>query len=199
MSCSVVVHQLVFFFDLFYFLLAFSNFVVVLYVEGYTDALILLRAALLLSIELVEQHLSVFGFAARLPCSSLGRARLLDRGLLLLGLGPSAPSLLLDEGSAAGRLLDVIVAHHELHDILHSEGVAVDCRLHGLLLLGSLHNLLLDGALSHDAIHRHRLGLANPVRPVRRLFVHRRVPVVVVENDGVCGDQVDAKTARSRR
>ena len=44
----------------------------------------------------------------------------------------------------------------------------------------------------------HGLGLADPVRPILRLFVHRWVPICIVKNHAVSTSQIDSDTAASR-
>ena len=44
----------------------------------------------------------------------------------------------------------------------------------------------------------HGLGLADPVRPILRLFVHRWVPICIVKNYAVSTSQIDSDTAASR-
>lgn len=74
---------------------------------------------------------------------------------------------------------------------------------HGLiqpeLLAGPLKHLRLIGAARHQPTHFHLLGLADAVHACLRLNVVLRVPVAVVDDDGVCYGQVDAQTAGARR
>ena len=93
----------------------------------------------------------------------------------------------------------VIVTHQELLHVLKLESVTVDCRLNVLLLLGTLGDSFLDRALSCDSVNGNGLGLADPMRPICRLLVHRWVPILIIEDDSVCGDQVDTESAGSRR
>ena len=89
------------------------------------------------------------------------------------------------------------------------------------LLVGLLEDVLLDRALAYQPVDVDVSGLADPVAPetygrgtflktvhwdlflatvpVLRLCVHGRVPVRVVEDDGVGARQIDAHSARASR
>ena len=148
--------------------------------------------------------IGIFIFAMALGTVSR-RAVLIARecsGVLgtLFALSLSASALLLDEGGRVVRaVIRAVVIHHELHHVLQLEGVPINCRLHVLLLLGPLDNLFLDRITSDNPIDSHWLGLADSVRPIRRLFIHGRVPIVIVEDHSVSGDQVYAEAASSCR
>lgn len=126
----------------------------------------------------------------RISCSSLSRA--------FLTLSLSSGTLLFDKAglghfSIASAVL--AIAHDQLHHVFQLKRVTVDCRLHILLLFGTLDNLFLHGVASDDSVDCHGFGLADSVRAVRSLLIHSRIPVVVVEDDRVCGDQIDAEAA----
>ena len=63
------------------------------------------------------------------------------------------------------------------------------------LLVRLLDDVLLDGALGDEPVDVDVPRLPDPVAPVLRLRVHRRVPVGVVEDDGVGAGEVDADAA----
>ena len=67
------------------------------------------------------------------------------------------------------------------------------------LLVGLLDDVLLDGALGDEPVDVDVPRLPDPVTPVLRLRVHRRVPVRVIEDDGVRAGEVDADAARPGR
>jgi len=62
-----------------------------------------------------------------------------------------------------------------------------------------LHGARLDAPAGDEAEDEHLVRLAEPVRARQRLDVVVRVPVRVVEHDGVGGGEVDAQAARARR
>lgn len=66
------------------------------------------------------------------------------------------------------------------------------------LFLGSLEDALFDGALRHQAVYRDVLCLADPVASIHGLGVVGRVPIAVVEDDGVGRGQIDAQASRLR-
>lgn len=67
------------------------------------------------------------------------------------------------------------------------------------LLIGFLEYVLLDGLLADEPVYVNVPGLSDPVTPILRLCVHRRIPVAVVEYNGVGASEIDADSTRSRR
>lgn len=65
------------------------------------------------------------------------------------------------------------------------------------LLLGSLKNAFLNGALTDEPVHSHLLRLPQAVRPVHGLLVHRGVPVAVIKNHLRRQDKNTARTEHS--
>ena len=55
-------------------------------------------------------------------------------------------------------------------------------------------NVFFDRVLAHQTINVDVTRLPNAVATVLRLFVHCRVPITVIKNDGVSSRQVDAET-----
>lgn len=66
------------------------------------------------------------------------------------------------------------------------------------LLLGSLQNAFLNGALTDEPVHSHLLRLPQAVRPVHGLLVHCGVPVAVIENHLRRQDRNTARTEHSQ-
>jgi hypothetical protein len=60
-------------------------------------------------------------------------------------------------------------------------------------------NVFLHGELADEPEYVHVTCLADTVCTILRLRVHGRVPIRIVEHNGVSADQVDAKTTRARR
>ena len=60
-----------------------------------------------------------------------------------------------------------------------------------------LYNSLVDGAFGNQAVHRDLSSLSQPVGAVHCLCVVGWIPAVVIENDSVCGSQVDTQTTRT--
>jgi len=149
--------------------------------------------------------LSLHPFAT--PSACLLLASLLAN---LLRSGPfldlATASLLLDEARLGHLFVAALTpvatflvsTHDKLNHVLHLEGVAVNSGLHILLLFGSFHDFLLDGALGDDSIDGHGLGLADSVRAVCGLLVHCGVPIVVIEDHRVGRDQVHTQTTCAR-
>jgi len=57
-------------------------------------------------------------------------------------------------------------------------------------------DLFLDGALGHQPVDGHRPLLADAVRPVRRLILHRRVPPRVHVDDKIGGGEIQRQATR---
>jgi hypothetical protein len=66
------------------------------------------------------------------------------------------------------------------------------------LLLGDLCHPLLDRVLGHEAVDHHLVLLADTVGSRESLDVVVRVPIRVVDDDGVGRVQVDAETSGTR-
>ncbi|TFA99797.1 hypothetical protein CCMA1212_008205 [Trichoderma ghanense] len=72
-----------------------------------------------------------------------------------------------------------------------------DDALDFFLLEGALSDPLLNGAAGDEAVHGDLPGLAQSVCSVHGLRINGRVPIRVVENDGIRRRKVDAETART--
>ena len=81
--------------------------------------------------------------------------------------------------------------------ILHRRRLADDV-LEELLLACEPEYPLLDRRRGDEAVHDHVARLSDAVAAVLRLLVQLRVPVAVVEHDGVCRRQRDSETAGVR-
>ena len=78
--------------------------------------------------------------------------------------------------------------------------VSFDDKTTKLTLLQALfEDVLLDCIDGDESVDVNSLRLANPMRPILSLLVHRWVPVRVVEYHTVCSCQVDADTSAARR
>ena len=67
------------------------------------------------------------------------------------------------------------------------------------LLIALAQDILLDGMLADEAVDVHLARLTDPMAPVLGLGVHRRVPIRVVEDDGIGARQVHPHTSATRR
>ena len=100
------------------------------------------------------------------------------------GLSPTA-SLTFDEA----MLLDLfsnIVIHYHWDNLFHLKCVAINSWLNGLLLLSAFHDLLFNGTSGNDSIDSHRFCLADTMCAIGSLFVHRWVPIIVIEYYCIC-------------
>lgn len=60
-----------------------------------------------------------------------------------------------------------------------------------------LYDALVDRTFGDQAVHRDLTGLSESVGAIHRLRVVGRIPVVIIEDDGVCSSQVDTQTTRT--
>lgn len=154
------------------------------------------------------QHNAIAGVAFHVDVHVLllWFAILFFRGFLsgFLAAGSALPALLDKSCGLAVQVLQVsevllvVVSKHHLN-VLDFELVPVDCALHVLLLLGPPYDLLFHGAPSHESVDSYRLGLTDTVSTVSSLFVHRGVPIIIVENYSVSSNQIDAQATSSGR
>lgn len=68
-----------------------------------------------------------------------------------------------------------------------------------LLLLLQLEDLLLDGVLHDQSIHKHLPTLPNSEHAIDGLILHRFVPPRITQEHHVCGCQIQTHSARAQR
>jgi hypothetical protein len=68
-----------------------------------------------------------------------------------------------------------------------------------LLLIGFSEDVALDGMFAHEPVDVHIASLTDSMSPIRALPVHGRIPIEIVEDDGICASQVDPETAGAGR
>lgn len=181
---------------LFWILRSFIKFI---HVKSDTNSIVIrafvsVLKSVVFSIDLIEQCLRsivTLEFLGALLLRWLLIGTVLSASFFLFTLAAST-SFLLDKGSSAIFLFFLFITHDKLDHVFHLEGVTVNCRLHILLLLGSLDNLFLDCALSDDPINCDWFSLADSMSSICSLLIHSWVPIVVIENDGVGSDQIDS-------
>ena len=117
----------------------------------------------------------------------------------LVDFGFSSTAALTFDKAVLLNLLGNIVIHHHRYNFFHLECVAINSRLDSLFLLRPLHYLFFDSTSGHDSIYSHRLCLTNTMSAVSCLFIHRRVPIVIIEDNCIRSNQIDAKTTSSCR
>ena len=59
---------------------------------------------------------------------------------------------------------------------------------------GQLDDALIDGSFRDQAIHSNLAGLSKTVCTIHGLRIIGGIPVMIVENNGISGGQVDTKT-----
>ena len=98
------------------------------------------------------------------------------------------------EADQTHQLIRLQVGHGDAEPpLLDDEAVEVQ------LALRTLEDLLLERVLDAQPVDGHGAGLADPVRAVLCLQVSLRVPIRVIQDDSVGGEQVDAQPARASR
>src|SRR6266705_3418482 len=81
--------------------------------------------------------------------------------------------------------------------ITHAVGLREKQSAYVFLHPGELHNAFINGSLADEAIHCNLACLSQAMSSVHCLCIVGGVPIVVVENNGVGGRQVDAQTSCS--
>ena len=110
----------------------------------------------------------------------------------LLLLPTTALLPLLDKSLLMFRLLLIVILSQHHLNITYLKAITIHSALHILLLLCSPHNPFFNSAFCYQPINSNVFGLADSVGSISCLFVHGWIPVIIIKNYSVSGDQIDA-------
>jgi len=90
------------------------------------------------------------------------------------------------------------LVYHQFHDHVFLEEVEgsslVYCTLNCFFLLGSLDDSLLNGTFGNQLIDVNISALSDTMGSICGLSIHGGIPIVIVEDDGVCCSESNSQS-----